>query len=201
MYVAITRARERLWLTRSRSRYLYGRREQTVRSEFVDELKDELGIEDTKARYGGDFGDEDGGGYGYGYSARRSYGGYGGYGSGYQSSAPRRVGRASDDEGFRTYGSGKAVSKSVPARSEKKAPVRFGNVGVTSSTASQTAQKAAGKDLSGYKEGVKVRHPRFGEGVVTGVRGAGSNVIVTVRFDTAGNKDLAAALAPLEIVG
>ena len=204
MYVAITRARERLWLTRSRSRYLYGKRQQTVRSEFVDELKDELGIEDTKARYGGDFGDEDEGGYGYGYGGRSygrsSYGGYGGYGSGYQNSAPRRVGRASDDEGYRTYGSGKAASRSTPARSEKKEPVRFGNVGVTSSTASQAAQKS-GKDLSGYKEGVKVRHPRFGEGVVTGVRGAGSNVIVTVRFDTAGNKDLAAALAPLEIVG
>ena len=58
MYVAITRAREKLWLTRSRSRYLYGKREPTVRSEFIDELKDELGIEDVKARYAGDCGDD-----------------------------------------------------------------------------------------------------------------------------------------------
>ena len=201
MYVAITRAREKLWLTCSRSRYLYGRREPTIRSEFIDELKDELGIEDTKARYSGDFGDEDEGGYGYGYGGRSygrsSYGAYGGYG-GYQSSAPRRVGRASEEDGFRTFGSGRPTQKS-PAQKppEKKAPVRFGNVGRIAQPA--PAQKG-GKDVSKFQEGVKVRHPRFGEGVITGVRGAGNNVIVTVRFASAGNKDLAAALAPLEII-
>ena len=45
-----------------------------------------------------------------------------------------------------------------------------------------------------------MRHPRFGDGVITGVRGAGGNLIVTVRFEKAGNKDLAAALAPLEVL-
>ena len=40
-----------------------------------------------------------------------------------------------------------------------------------------------------------------GEGEIVAVRGAESNLIITVRFATAGNKDLAAALAPLEIIG
>ena len=214
MYVAITRAREKLWLTRSRSRYLYGKREPTVRSEFIDELKDELGIEDVKARYSGDYGDY-GEGYGYGsygagggYGARRSsgYGSYGGYG-GYGNSAPRRVGRASDeDEGaYRTFGSGSRPQRSAAksASSAKKEPVRFGNVGVRpapSGTGSAANTAKSGADLSRFQEGARVRHPRFGDGVITGVRGAGGNLIVTVRFEKAGNKDLAAALAPLEVL-
>jgi hypothetical protein len=45
-----------------------------------------------------------------------------------------------------------------------------------------------------------VRHARFGDGVIVATRGEGSNLIVTVKFAVAGNKDLAAALAPLEII-
>ena len=216
MYVAITRAREKLWLTRSRSRYLYGKREPTVRSEFVDELKDELGIEDVKARYSGDYGDY-GEGYGYGsygagggYGARRSSG-YGSYGGGYGNSAPRRVGPASDEGqgAYRTFGSGSrpqtSAAKSVP--SAKKEPVRFGNVGARPAPSGSAVGAAGGQrggktgaDLSRFQEGARVRHPRFGDGVITGVRGAGGNLIVTVRFEKAGNKDLAAALAPLEVL-
>lgn len=174
MYVAITRAKERIWLTRSRSRYLYGKREQTSRSQFVDELKEELKIPEVRAASRYDYG------YGGGYGGSRS-----GYGSGYGSSAPRTVGRASaQDEGYRTYGSGKP-----------SATVKFGNVGA------KAAPTAASKDTSGFSAGVRVRHPRFGDGVIEAVRGADKNLIVTVRFEKAGNKDLAAALAPLEILG
>ena len=62
-----------------------------------------------------------------------------------------------------------------------------------------TAEKAR-KDTSGYRVGVRVRHIRFGEGSVIAVRGEGKNLIITVHFQTVGNKDLAAALAPLEIL-
>lgn len=48
MYVAITRAKERLHLTRARSRYLYGSREYTSQSRFVDELADKLGVAPKK---------------------------------------------------------------------------------------------------------------------------------------------------------
>ncbi len=184
MYVAITRARERLWLTRSKSRFLYGRREPTVRSRFIDELKEELNIADVRAypRYSGDFGGNTGYGSYSGYGSRRSYGGEYGY-----SSAPKVVGRAQpkEDDGFRTFG-GSAAKTS--------APVKFGNVGTQ-----KTAQP--GKDTSKYAAGMKVRHPRFGDGVIVSTRGGGSNLIVTVNFEKAGNKDLAAALAPLEIIG
>ncbi|MDE7373019.1 MAG: ATP-dependent helicase, partial [Clostridia bacterium] len=79
MYVAITRAKEKLWLTRSKSRYLYGRREPTVRSRFAEELKDKLQIKGATTRplgYNSGFN----GGYRSSYANNygSSYGGYGG---------------------------------------------------------------------------------------------------------------------------
>ena len=181
MYVAITRAREKLWLTRSKSRFLYGRREPTLRSRFVEELKEELELPAARgARYSGDF-EESGYGYGRGYGA--SYGRTGSY----SSSAPRRVGRTENyreqESPYRTFGA------------QNRTTVRLGSVEV------KPSQPSARKDVSGFAVGVKVRHARFGEGEIVAVRGAESNLIITIRFATAGNKDLAAALAPLEIIG
>ena len=179
MYVAITRAREKLWLTRSKSRFLYGRREPTVRSRFAEELKEELEIKGSAApRFGG----YNGGymqnrrqtGYG-GFGAQRSYGGYGSAGSNY------REERA--EENYPAFGG------------NPRPPVHFGNAGVSK------AAPARNNDVSRFREGVRVKHARFGEGIVTAMRGQGGNLIITVHFDAAGNKDLAAALAPLEIIG
>ena len=44
MYVAITRAEKELYLTRSKSRYLYGHRDLTSPSKFIKELSGELGV-------------------------------------------------------------------------------------------------------------------------------------------------------------
>ena len=193
MYVAITRAKERLFLTRSRSRYLYGRREPTMRSLFVNELEGELGIprEAAYPRYSGDYtGAYGGGGYGYGARARNTY-----------------VGRASafgygakGDDGYRTFGTGKPMQPTHVRGGEgggaKSAThVRFGNAGNTG-----VWQPSAKQDGSKFQVGMRVRHARFGDGTVTAMRGAGSNVIVTVNFEKAGNKDLAASFAPLEII-
>ena len=44
MYVAITRARKKLFLTRARSRFLYGNRQFTAQSTFLNELAPKLGL-------------------------------------------------------------------------------------------------------------------------------------------------------------
>ncbi len=62
MYVAITRAKRKLYLLRARSRYLYGNRTITTESRFLQEIKPLLKCED--------------GGY--------NYNSYGGYNSGYR---------------------------------------------------------------------------------------------------------------------
>ena len=60
MYVAITRAQKRLYLTRARSRFLYGERQFTSQSRFLTELSEKLGIIKPQRR-------EQDIGYGYGY--------------------------------------------------------------------------------------------------------------------------------------
>ncbi len=168
LYVAITRAKERLFLTRSKSRYLYGRREQTVRSPFVDELKGELALPERTYRPS--------------YDTSRRYGS-----TGYGFGAPVRVSsyrETQKEEGYTTFGGG------------SRRPASFNAATMSASKPSQTERK----DTSGYKVGARVRHTRFGEGTVIAMRGSGSNLIITVHFPMAGNKDLAAALAPLEIL-
>lgn len=49
MYVAITRAEKELYLTRSKSRYLYGHRDITAPSKFIKELATELGVKVSEA--------------------------------------------------------------------------------------------------------------------------------------------------------
>ena len=187
MYVAITRAKEKLWLTRSRSRFLYGRRQPSARSMFVEELKQELGIQDAPPgrRYTGDFEER-----GFSYGGARS-GGYGGY------SRPSYGGVSrSYDEGSKRYTSEDKGHSLGTFGGGQKPPVRFGGVGMSAVKPPEMPQK----DTGGYQVGVRVKHVRFGEGTVTAMRGEGKNLIVTVHFQSVGNKDLAAALAPLEIL-
>jgi len=56
------------------------------------------------------------------------------------------------------------------------------------------------KDVPVFEVGMRVRHAKFGEGEVVATRGVLNNVVVTVQFASAGKKDLAASLAPLEIL-
>ena len=46
--------------------------------------------------------------------------------------------------------------------------------------------------------GMRVRHPKFGVGMVVAVKSGGA--VVNVAFDGQGIKELSASLAPLEII-
>lgn len=61
----------------------------------------------------------------------------------------------------------------------------------------QAAQKKA-QSACGYKTGDKVKHVKFGEGIVIQVKGAEGNLIVDVAFKSVGIKSLAAKFAPME---
>ncbi len=176
MYVAITRAREKLFLTRSQSRYLYGRREPTARSRFVEELDGLLDLPRGRTGYGRYQGGYEAGG------VRVNFG----YGRGLDYAA-RRVGRASErkeEDAFVAFGG------------EKKPPVSFSRTPMSAMPPKETPRR----DTSGYTVGARVKHARFGEGTVIAMRGQDKNLIITVHFPSVGNKDLAAALAPLEIL-
>ena len=231
MYVAITRAKQRLYLTRAKSRYMYGKREESMRSRFLKELASELQLpQEQRRRYVDDeyddtynrdddpefYGNSSYGGGRYVANTKKptTYGSsYGGYGSSYgssdrQSSAPTRS----------AWNSGSAYSSSYGGQTSRPTGGGYGYGsygGQTGKPTPSTAQKSSGfggmpsafnkskagaKDLSAFKIGVTVSHPKFGKGVIVGTRGVGSNMIVDVSFENLGVKQLSASLAPITVV-
>ena len=171
MYVAVTRARERLYLTRATSRYLYGKREYMLQSKFLDEAKPVLNpsaatnnFADSSNAFGGNSSR---------YGGESRYGSYGGYGS--------------DSRGdySESRGGGSGGYSSTYARNF-----------LTGNKPKPVAKSAS----SDYKDGMKVRHAKFGEGTVINVKGEGDNKLVTVAFKGVGIKQLSVKYAPLERV-
>ena len=128
MYVAITRARERLWLTNAGRRFRFGKWESNSVSRFVKE-------------------------------------------SGLIAAA-----RKTED---------RTVHHTVQQALRRDLTPRF----------AKTA--AAGKDISAFKTGVKVRHPKFGDGVIQDVTGENARIA----FEKLGVKVLNLRLAPLAVTG
>ena len=55
-------------------------------------------------------------------------------------------------------------------------------------------------DLSGYKEGTRIFHKKFGEGTINFVEEEGNDLKVDINFDKVGHKRLMAKFAGLEII-
>ncbi|MBP3422879.1 MAG: UvrD-helicase domain-containing protein [Clostridia bacterium] len=206
MYVAITRAKERIYFTRSKSRYLYGKREPTMRSRFLKEMASEVELpKETRpmARGYSDWDDPESYGnsaYGGGrYGSNDDYGGRrtsfgGGYGATYGGS---NYGSRGSSSGTRTPWNGGTSyggsNGSKPTPTKQTAARVFGGAG-------KPAPTAPTKDLSVFTLGKKVRHPKFGEGTIIGLRGTGSNMILDIAFEGLGIKQLSATLAPLTVI-
>ena len=209
-YVAITRARENLFLTRSKSRYLYGKREPTMRSRFLKELAEELDLpKESRSSYGygvDGYGDDDPESYGNSAYAAARYSNKSSYGSSsYGNSSSSYGGMKRSVWNGNSYGSGGSSTLSTrtgygqtgsnTATQKKTGGVVYGSIGslVKKPTGS-------GKDLSGFKIGAVVKHPKFGQGTIVGVRGEKQNMLVDIAFKDLGIKQLSASLAPLTIV-
>ncbi len=204
MYVAVTRAKERLYFTRSKSRYLYGKREPTMRSRFLKELASEIELpkEQTRPSYGySDWDDPESYGnsaYGGGRYASSDFGGRkssfgGGYGgSAYGNSGVTRTAWKGNSYGG-SYGGSYASSGSGQSSGQRSGGFIFGG-------ATKAKPASSTKDLSVFSIGKKVSHPKFGGGVIVGMRGAGSNMILDIAFEGLGIKQLSASLAPLTVL-
>lgn len=211
MYVAITRAEQKIYFTRSKSRYLYGKREATVRSCFLKELATQLNLSEERPAYKrnqGDYDDPFESGRGYGYGGRS--GGYGynsGYGgNGYGNSAPRRTaysGEPSYNDGdFRSFGARKTNRN--PGMGATKSENTFNMAkkftqGATTATKGNAAA-ALGDKAAVCVPGAKVLHPKFGKGEVLSSRGNPMSPIILVEFEGVGKKELSAQLAPLTVI-
>lgn len=168
MYVAITRAKEKLFLTRSKSRYLYGHRDLASPSRFISELEPVLGSTVTKTPY-----------Y-YAGNGRKYEGSYkeSGYGE-------RSAGRA-------VYSSYDDFAGEFPSSSGSSFKASWN--GTKKPAVSQQTNANGGK----YSVGMRVKHPKFGIGMVVALKNGGT--VINVAFEGQGIKELSASLAPLTII-
>ena len=141
MYVAITRAKERLFFTRAKSRYLYGARQYTGESVFLREI----------------------------------------------------FGNNNNQYVFKTEagaaGGGKAAAVSAYRKALQAETGIFTN-----------PPSGNDKQFDKFNAGVKVRHAKFGEGIIISVNGEGNAKNVSIAFKGIGIKWFSLAIAPLEIV-
>ena len=182
-YVALTRARERLYLTRAAVRSAWGAANAMPASRFLDDVPDET--IDWK-RLASSMEALRGGGTGWGSSW-----GEGGFGSGGRRSGPSRQSTYSDDDDFAppvgagTKRSGKLGRvETAQDRAAKRASARLEARGKQS--ASSPAGAVASEDLpaavAGLRTGDQVRHDSYGVGTVVGLEGKGRSLTARVEF-------------------
>jgi DNA helicase-2/ATP-dependent DNA helicase PcrA len=147
MYVAITRARERLYLTLAQSRMLHGQTRYALRSRFLDEIP-EHHLKWLTPR---------------------------------ERQTPVQAAPWSGAFRRGSFGAVQTASASRPALARtQSAVVTVGN--------------------KQFRIGTGVLHPKFGEGTVIGLSGAGDDAQAQIQFRDAGTKTLALGIAKLDII-
>ena len=181
-YVAITRARERLYLTRAAVRSAWGTPQEMPPSRFLDDIPAELldvrraatSGERMRASYGGSYGS---GSYGSGS-----------YGSGSYGRSRSREGRDPwGDTDTGAFGSGRGGASAQPAGVRK----------VTRMGVAPAAKPADDKPVLSLKVGDRIKHATLGAGTVTGIEGEGPRTVARIRFGL-GEKRLLVRMAPME---
>ena len=168
-YVGLTRARERLYVSRAAVRTAWGVPNEFPPSRFLDDLPDEL--LDWRRRESST--SQLRGGWGSGF-------GSGGYGSGSYGSGGRRGERGSGG-GYSSGGSGREQRAPLPSTGAK-----FG---------SATPRKDV--EIPALTIGDKVTHDAYGLGTVVALEGAGANAVVKVDFGSEGTKRLLLRYSPV----
>ena len=222
-YVALTRARERLYLTRAAVRSAWGASNVMVASRFLDDIPPELmrwereasSMDSLRAGYGGFSAGYREGGYGDGgYGGGGSYRGGRGDGGGYQGGSGSSYGGGG---GYREggygggYGGGRRVDEdddfSAPIGSGRRSSGKLGRVESAKDRAKDRAKARRSQKLgvkaepeaeeSGIKLGDKVRHDAYGVGTVIALEGSGKSTVAKVEFSDGVVKRLMLRYAPV----
>jgi len=85
------------------------------------------------------------------------------------------------------------------AQPAKKSAFAYGKARVSASSFKPDISKKAQHTPDAFDTGAVVEHPKFGQGTITKVNGSGDEKIAVVNFDTAGEKKMFVAFAPLKI--
>lgn len=185
-YVAVTRARKRLYLTRCAARVVFGDTVTMPASRFLNNIPGELVDNRREATTVDYYGGLASRGYSDSYGSRS--GGYRGYGSsgGYSSSSRYTSGRSGSDH---DTGAGKFGNSRLGLTSAR-------DLAASPESKSKKTVKAKA-EIPQLHVGQRVHHDIYGEGKVTGLEGQGKGTIATVKFRTGAAKRLLLNFAPL----
>ncbi|MFY8127213.1 MAG: ATP-dependent helicase, partial [Chitinophagaceae bacterium] len=169
-YVAVTRAKQKLWLTYANARYRFGQLVQNEPSRFIDEMPEEF-IDKSFA----------GGG------AKNQ--GLDNMGSAFER-MQRGFGFNDAQQTEKKYGppptKAKTTFVTAPNRTQVKDHVPSANFEAS--------------DTSNLQEGQQVEHQKFGFGVVTKLEGSAHNPVATINFQQNGERKIMLNYAKLRIV-
>ena len=172
-YVGITRAKQYLYLTCSKKRTIFGSTSYNAVSRFVNEIPDDLldGIDEFNKSDSNEFEDS---------PYKWEYG------------TSSKVKSYKIDDSFKQDGFGVAAK------------------GINNSFQFRTAESFLNTlnskkdnnmfDISKYKEGQRVYHKKFGEGIINKIEEEGEDFKLDISFDKAGHKRLMAKFANLEVI-
>lgn len=224
-YVGITRAKQRLYVTRAAVRAQWGQAQDMLPSQFLDEIPDDLidwkrkeadvnrwgASRERRGNFGGDFNsdfDSDFGGwdddYSDAFSEKTTYGGsaYGSRSYGSKSYGSKSYG--SGKSYGSSYGSSSSYSKSNWSKSSsvKTRKITAKSASSTSSTKLGSSSSVVDKDnnlnIQDFQVGDKITHDTYGLGTVLATQDKGRNSIITVDFGSDGVKRLMLRVAPIE---
>ena len=216
-YVAITRAKKELYISRSQDRQLWGRTRRNEPSRFLREIEPEY-LEETRSPvleqrsrlggWGSSWGSDTVPGGASGYSGPSGWGrsasGHGGR-SGYlnqEYNAPSSgnrgfgadyAGRGSASSGYGSSSGPSGFGSGYGRPTAPKAPVRPAGGGA----APAPTPRPASTGPKHYEPGDIVEHKVFGRGEVLKVKPAAGDQIVEIRFEKVGVKKTMANFAPL----
>ena len=174
-YVAITRAKNLLWLTYAQTRYRFGNMQAFEPSRFIEEIPEN-------------------------YLDKSFSGG----GMRNQSPATLQ-GSAFDRMRGSGFGSGSNPSSWSDFNSTETAPQRKSNIlpnsppkAMVIAHTSSTNFKAA--DAKTLQQGMKVEHQKFGYGIIKAIEGSTHNPMATIAFDKNGEKKIMLNYAKLMVI-
>lgn len=207
-YVGITRAKEKLYMTYTYSRTLFGKTTSSKVSRFIEEIPQKY-LEGFSADDEEEYYDE---GYDYNYGGRDKYG----YGSKYYNSkydnswgSSGRIGISWDEflrsrVAFKTQNSANTGILGKTGVNAGKAGISSGKAGINAGkeNININAGKAniSAKSAKNIKVGDKVYHAKFGKGIVTSVQEEKDDCKLEIVFNGVGLKRLMASYSNLEII-
>lgn len=174
-YVAVTRAKQKLWITYANARYRFGQLVQNEPSRFLEEMPEEF----LDKSYAG--------------------GGAKNQGFGNMGTAFERMNRGFASTGYSDTAQAEKKYGAPPAKKEK--PTVLSQIPPVQKVVQHIASaNFEASDTTELQAGQRVEHQKFGFGTVAKMEGSAHNPVATINFENNGEKKIMLNYAKLRIV-